>query len=178
MKVLKTFFITLAVVLAVGVLFLVGRGMLKTDTFGGGLSDTTRSEAEKDSSGDSEGGYGSQESKDGAGPGSDFAGKTSNSGEKKSSANPIVKAVVNEAIDVYIDNADGEVKEVAESMSEEDRETVTEIIAENVSLDAIPQIQSFLSSGDKDSILEYAEENFTQEQIEQLQSIMSKYVSE
>ena len=184
MKIFKSFMITLAAVLAVGVLFLVGRGMLKADTADSKDAETIKIEDAGSGQSDgntvsgSSGGFGGTGSKVGSQFVDDSGSKASSSEKKKSNANPIVKAVVSEAIDVYVDNADGEIKDVAESMTKEDRETVTEIIADNVSLDAIPQIKSYLSSGDKDSIVKYAEENFTEEQIAQLQEIMSKYVTE
>ena len=97
---------------------------------------------------------------------------------KKSKANPVTKAIVGEAMDTYIKNTSNEqVKEIAESMSEEDKDTVTEIIANNVSLDSIPEVQSYISGGDKEGLMEYAQDNFSEEEVEELKEIMSKYVS-
>ncbi len=93
----------------------------------------------------------------------------------KKPANPIVKAAVETVIDSYADSAEGETKEVLDSMSEEDKDTVTEIIASNVSLDTIGDLKGLASKGDTDAIMTYAEENLTEEEIAQLQDIMSKY---
>ena len=83
----------------------------------------------------------------------------SNKEAKKSTANPIKKAIVSEALDQYIEKSDGKVKEIAESMSEEDKDTVTEIIANNVELEDIPEVQSYISSGDTAGLMGYAQEN-------------------
>ncbi len=98
---------------------------------------------------------------------------------KKAKANPVTKAIVGEAMETYIKNSSNEtVKELGESMSEEDKDTVTEIIANNVSLDAIPEVQSYISDGNKEGLMEYAEDNFSEEEIAELKEIMSKYVTD
>lgn len=167
MKGLKTFCITLAAVLAIGVLFLVGKGMIKSGTAG---NEVTAASAVSSKS--------TTATVSGSKTGTTNTGtaKTDSTQKTKKKANPIVKAVVNEALDVYIENADGEVKEMAETMTEEDRETVTEIIAENVTLDSVSEMQSYLASGDKDAIIAYAEKNLSEEEIQQLTEIMSRYM--
>ena len=62
-------------------------------------------------------------------------------------------------------------------MSEEDKDTVTEIIANNVSLDAISDVQSYISEGDTSALLDYATENLSEEETEKLSEIMQKYVN-
>lgn len=165
MKALKSFLLTLAAVMAVGVLFLVGKGILQKDSEASSL--TVKTEAAG----------GSSVSKEAAGS-KETAGNTKTQQTERKKANPIVKAVVTEAIDVYIDNADDEVKQVAESMTEEDRDTVTEIIAGNVSLDSVTELKSYLSSGDTDSIMKYAEDNLSEEEMAELEDILSKYAQQ
>lgn len=94
---------------------------------------------------------------------------------RKSTANPVKKAIVSEAVDQYIEKSDGKVKEIAESMSEEDKDTVTEIIANNVELEDIPEVQSYISSGDTQGLMEYAQENLSADEQAQLAELMLKY---
>ena len=96
---------------------------------------------------------------------------------KTSTANPITKAIVSEALDTYAENSDGKAKEIYESMSEEDKDAVTEIIANNVSLDSVSEVQSYVNSGDASGLMDYAEENLSEEELEELKDIMSKYVT-
>lgn len=102
--------------------------------------------------------------------------QTQSNAEKKS-ANPIKKAIVSEAIDSYAEKSSGKTKEIFDSMSEEDKDTVTEIIANNVSLDSISEVQSYVNSEDASGLMEYAEENLSEEEIKELTDIMSKYVT-
>ena len=95
---------------------------------------------------------------------------------KTSTANPITKAIVSEALDTYAENATGKTKEIYESMSEEDKDTVTEIIANNVSLDSVSEVQSYVNSGDANGLMEYAKDNLSEEEVKELTEIMSKYV--
>ena len=95
---------------------------------------------------------------------------------KTSTANPITKAIVSEALDTYAENATGKTKEIYESMSEEDKDTVTEIIANNVSIDSVSEVQSYVSSGDANGLMEYAKDNLSVEEVKELTEIMSKYV--
>jgi len=95
---------------------------------------------------------------------------------KTSTANPITKAIVSEALDTYAENSDGKAKEIYESMSEEDKDAVTEIIANNVSLDSVSEVQSYVNSGDTSGLMEYAKDNLSEEEVKELTEIMSKYV--
>ena len=100
------------------------------------------------------------------------------SSKKKSSANPVTKAIVSEALDTYLEHSDGKVKEISESITEEDKDAVAEIIADNVSLDTISDVKDLIGSGDKEALAEYAEDNLSEEDQEQLKEILSKYVTE
>ncbi|WP_022769767.1 hypothetical protein [Butyrivibrio sp. NC2007] len=95
---------------------------------------------------------------------------------KTSTANPITKAIVSEALDTYAENATGKTKEIYESMSEEDKDTVAEIIANNVSIDSVSEVQSYVNSGDANGLMEYAKDNLSEEEVKELTEIMSKYV--
>ena len=137
MKAVKAFFITLAVVLLIGVIFLIGKNSIMKDV------KTTQEQT---------------------------------SSETKS-ANPVKKAIVSEALDSYAEKSSGKTKEIYDSMSEEDKDTVTEIIANNVSIDSVSEVQSYISSGDTSGLMDYAEENLSEEELEELKDIMSKYVT-
>ena len=139
MKAFKSFMITLAIVLAIGGIFLFARKSITKDV------ETTVETAQ------------------------------ASAGSKKSTANPIKKAIVSEAVDQYIEKSDGKVKEIAESMSEEDKDTVTEIIANNVELEDIPEVQAYISKGDTAGLMEYARENLSAEEQAQLAELMLKY---
>ncbi len=141
MKAAKSFAITLAVILAIGGIFLVGKNSIKKDV------ETTVEATE--------------------------TAKVT----KKSTANPIKKAIVSEALDTYVEQKGGVVKEVVDSMSEEDKDTVTEIIADNVSIDSISDVQSYISSGDSAGLMKYAQENLSEEEQAELLEIMAKYVT-
>ena len=101
--------------------------------------------------------------------------QTQSDNEKKS-ANPITKAIVSEALDSYAEQSTGKTKEIYESMSEEDKDTVTEIIANNVSIDSVSEVQSYVNSGDTNGLMEYAKDNLSEEEVKELTEIRSKYV--
>ena len=124
---------------------------------------------------------GSQDSKkssDSADAGNDDSSSSAASTKRESKANPITKAVVEKAMDAYIETADSDTKARFNSMSEEDKDIVTDIIAENVSLDSISEVQSYVAKGDKDAVAKYAQENLSEEDQKILIEIMSKYIPE
>ena len=95
---------------------------------------------------------------------------------KTSTANPITKAIVSEALDTYAEKSTGKTKEIYESMSEEDKDAVTEIIANNVTIESVSEVQSYVNSGDANGLMEYAKDNLSEEEVKELTKIMSKYV--
>ena len=139
MKAFKSFMITLAIILAIGGIFLFAGKSITKDV------ETSVETVEASAS------------------------------TKKSTANPIKKAIVSEAVDQYIEKSDGKVKEIAESMTEEDKDTVTEIIANNVELEDIPEVQAYISSGDTAGLMKYAQENLSEDEQAQLAELMLKY---
>ena len=58
-----------------------------------------------------------------------------------------------------------------------DKDAVTEIIANNVSLETIPEVKSYISNGDSEGLMDYARENLSEEEQKELLEIMSKYVT-
>lgn len=96
--------------------------------------------------------------------------------ERQSKADPITKAIVTQAMNSYITaSKDSDVKDVFGSMSEEDRDIVADMIAENVSLSSISEIQEIITSGDENALMKYAEKNLSEEDQKILAQIMEKY---
>ncbi len=148
MKALKTFLITLVVVVAVGAAVLFGRS-----TLGGNM----------------------HASMSGIGTKTETASKNDKTAKKPRKVNKFTKFAVNAAVDAYLKNSDDKTKEIADKITDEDRDVVTDIIASNVSAKDIPALQKILSDGDPDAVLEYAQDNFPEEDIEELQEILSGY---
>ena len=153
MRALKTFTITLAVILAVGAIGLIAGSAIKKHNSAEGGSGSVTS--------------GSTSSEDGSGKSS-----------SKAKANPVKKAIVSKAMDAYLDSADGKAKEIADSITEEDKDAVAEIIASNISVDSISDVQDLIGSGDKEGLTDYVEENFSEEDQAELKEILSKYVEQ
>ena len=145
MKTLKPFLITLVIIIAIGTVFLF------VQKSPGNLSDNAVVEKS--------------------------ATSTIGAGNKKTraKANPVTKAIVSKTLDTVVENEGGQIKEAFDSMSKEDKDTVTEIIAANVSLDAISELSDAAAKNDTDAIMDYAAENLSEEDIEDLQSILEKY---
>ncbi len=91
------------------------------------------------------------------------------------------KIVAEKTVDLIEDNIDKiaadhpEVKEALESLSEEDRETVTEIIADHIDTETAGEVMEYVNEGDKDGLMEYAVENLSPEEISKLAEIYSRY---
>ena len=60
-------------------------------------------------------------------------------------------------------------------MSEEDRETVTDIITENLTPSTMNDVSEYIESGDKEGLMDYAEENLSEEDYEKLKELYKKY---
>ena len=145
MKAIKPFFITLAIILAIGAIFLFVQKENKNDDNSEVTNQvTTEDAAEKNS-------------------------------KARTKANPVTKAIVSKTIDTIVEKEGGKVQEAFDSMSEEDKDTVEEIIASNVSLDAISELSTAAAENDSDAVMKYAQENFSEEDIEDLQAILEKY---
>ena len=83
---------------------------------------------------------------------------------------PIIKEeakskIAEKTVDVITDNVDKiagdnpEVKEIMESLSDEDKETVTEIISEHMDTETVTEVMEYVNEGDKDGLINYAVEN-------------------
>ncbi len=85
------------------------------------------------------------------------------------------------AVDVITKNAEKvaetnpEVARVLESMTEEDKEVVTEIIENHIDAGAATEIMGYVQDGDKDALMDYATENLSPEEIAELMKLYGKY---
>ncbi|WP_026527439.1 hypothetical protein [Butyrivibrio sp. VCD2006] len=159
MRIFKSFVITLVVVLAIGGIFLYSKDSLmksETDEVTQGIESTEDGEkAEKTG----EGG---------------IAGAINEA--KKEVVKGVAKTVVNKAIEEYAEKAGSEeVKEKLESITEEDKDKVSEIISENISIESMGDVESYISNKDMDGLMDYAEDKLTAEDYSELTDIMEKY---
>ena len=99
---------------------------------------------------------------------------------------PIVKEkakekIAEKTVDVITDNVDKiagenpEVKEMMESLSEEDKETVAEIISEHMDTETVTEVMEYVNEGDKEGLINYAVENLSPEEISELMEIYGRY---
>ena len=96
--------------------------------------------------------------------------------KRESNADPITRTIVETAMNAYIKSSkDKDVTDVYSSMSEEDKDIVIDMIAENISLSSISEMQEIMSSGDEDALTKYAEKNLSKEDQEIFHQIMKKY---
>ena len=84
-------------------------------------------------------------------------------------------------VDIITQNADKiagdnqEVKKVIESMSDEDKEVVTEIIENHMDAKTATEVMGYVNDGDKEALMKYAAENLTAEETLELINIAGKY---
>ena len=157
MKVFKSFVITLVVVLAIGGIYLYSKdSLLKTEDV-----EVTES-AEGESTENAE-----KTEKTG------IAGAID--GAKKEVVKNVAKTAMDKAIDQYAEKSSDEVKEKLESITEEDKDKVSEIIADNISLESMGDVQSYISNKDMDGLMDYAEDKLTAEDYSELTDILEKY---
>ena len=146
MKAVKTFAITLAIIIAMGGAILVGKSLMNNE------ADTSVASTKVSTT-----------------------KNTKNTKTTKKKANPIKKAIVSEALNTYVDKQGGTAKEIMDSMSEEDKDTVTEIIAQNFTASTISDLDSYISDDDPEGLMKYAQDNLTEEEVAELEEIMKKY---
>ena len=153
MKIFKSFAVTLVIVLAIGAIFLYSKDSLmksETRTIGDEVTESTE--------------------------------KTKKSGissviddAKKEVVKGVAKTVVDKAIESYAEKSDPEIKEKLESITEEDKDKVSEIISENISIEAMEDVESYISNKDVDGLMDYAQDKLTAEDYSELTGIFEKY---
>ena len=90
-------------------------------------------------------------------------------------------AAAEKTVDIITQNADKiaetnpEVAQILESMTPEDKETVTEIIESHIDAETAGEVMKYVNEGDKDALIEYATENLSPEEIAELVNMYGKY---
>ena len=157
MKTFKSFMITLVIVLAIGAIFLYSKdSLLKTKSEE--VTETTETESAESKE---------EPKKDPITSAIDDA--------KKEVVKSVAKTVVDKAIDSYADKSDPEVKEKLEAITEEDKDKVSEIISENISLENMGDVESYISNKDVDGLMDYAQDKLTEEEYSELTGLLEKY---
>ena len=152
MRLVKTFVATLAAVLVLGGAFLVGKSyIVKSDEETNSVESAETAKSEKESIADS---------------------------IKKKAIESVAETIVETAIKQYGGDSAEDLQKVMDSVTEEDKEKVTEILADNMSLDSIGDVQSYVSNKDVDGLMEYAQEKLTEEDYSELTGIFEKYSEE
>ncbi len=91
------------------------------------------------------------------------------------------KAVAEKTVDLLTENVDKiakdhpEIKEALESLSDEDRETITEIVAEHLDTESAGEVMDYVTKGDKEGLMEYAIEKLSPEEMLKIAELYKKY---
>ncbi len=149
-KTFQSFIITFVVVLAIGGIFLYSKDTL----FGSDGSEKAINSSEN-------------------GAKSGVTGAIQDA--KKEVLKSVAKTIVDKAVDQYAGNASSEVKEILDSVSEEDKDRVTDIMIDNISIEDIPDVESYISNKDVNGLKDYAKEKLTEEDYSELTGILEKY---
>ncbi|MBQ3791008.1 MAG: hypothetical protein II800_08745 [Lachnospiraceae bacterium] len=123
------------------------------------------------------GGAGSQ-SADGGGSGDGGSGKSGarKGGVKYHAASVLVDQAIEKAVQSEGGGEQGEaMREALRNMPEEDKEKVTQIVADHMDAGTISEVASDIANGDTGSVLEYAQENFSDEEMDTLRDMAEKY---
>ena len=101
---------------------------------------------------------------------------------------PIIKektkqAAAEKTVEVLTQNAEilagdnEQVKKAISNMSEEDKETLTEIVEEHMDAETVSKVMEYVNTQDKEGLIEYATENLSEEEIIKLMGIYYKYAN-
>ena len=103
-------------------------------------------------------------------------GSARKGGIKYRAASVIVDQAIERAIRSDGGGEQGEaMRKALRNMPEEDKETVTQIVADHMDAGTIQEVASDLAEGDTESVLEYAKENFSEEEMDTLREMATKY---
>ena len=94
---------------------------------------------------------------------------------KKAAAEKTVEVITQNAEIIAGDNE--EVKEAIQNMSEEDKETLTEIVEDHMDAETVSEVMGYVEKKDKEGLMKYASENLSEEEIIKLIGIYSKYAN-
>ncbi len=157
MKIVKTFVATLAVVLAIGGIYLYRADIAKkaSSLINGQESTEATTDASEEKI---------------ANPLTEIGNDI-----KKKAVAGIAETIVEQAVKQYGGDKAEDVQKIMDSVSEEDKEKVTEIIIDNMSLDSIGDVQSYVDNKDVEGLMEYAQDKLTAEDYSELTGIFEKY---
>ena len=156
-RILKSFVVTFVIVLAIGAIYLYSKDSLfKTDN--ADATETAGAENTDKSSGN---------------PITSAINDT-----KKEVIKSVAKTVVDKAVEQYAGDSDSKVKDVYDSVSEEDKDKVADILVDNMSIDDMTDVQEYISNQDVDGLKDYAKEKLTEEDYSELTGILEKYSAE
>ena len=91
------------------------------------------------------------------------------------------KAAADKAVEIMYDNVEKiagknpKVKEALESMSEEDKEKVSEIVAEHMDAETMTDVMEYVNKNDQAGLVEYAAKNFSPEEMNEFKDLYEKY---
>ncbi|MDO4621609.1 MAG: hypothetical protein Q4B22_01520 [Eubacteriales bacterium] len=86
--------------------------------------------------------------------------------------------VVDKTVDSLVDQITAdhpEVQEIVTTLSPEDKESLTEIVENNLSPDTLTDLGTYIQNEDVDGAIQYAQENLSEEDFNRLYSIYSAY---
>ena len=154
---IKSFVVTLVIVLAIGAIYLYSKDSL----FKSENADGTEQAGSENADGTKDGG---------------ITGAIEDA--KKEVIKNVAKTVVDKAVEQYAGESSSQVKEMLDSVSEEDKDKVADILVDNMSIDDISDVQEYITNQDVDGLKEYAKDKLTEEDYSELTDILEKYSSE
>ncbi|SFC34876.1 hypothetical protein [Butyrivibrio sp. YAB3001] len=92
---------------------------------------------------------------------------------KKVAAEKTVDMITKNAEKIAVENP--QVAEVLESLTEEDKQVVSEIIENHMDSETVGEVMGYVTNGDKESLVKYAADNLTAEEISELMKLYGKY---
>jgi cytoskeletal protein RodZ len=95
---------------------------------------------------------------------------------KEKAVNTMTEKLIQSEIasDVTI-SGDVSAQEILDSMSEEDRSTVEQIMDDNLTPEVMAKASAYLAKGDTDGLKDYAKETLSDEEIQQVKDLYAKY---
>ena len=156
-KIVKSFVVTLVVLLAIGAIYLYSKDSL----FKSENADNTEEAAAENTDDSKSGGI-----------------TCAIEDAKKEVIKSVAKTVVYKAVEQYAGESSSEVKEMLDSVSEEDKDKVTDIIVDNMSIEDMSDVQEYISNKDVDGLKDYAKDKLTEEDYSELTDILEKYSNE
>ncbi len=154
---IKSFVVTLVIVLAIGAIYLYSKDSL----FKSENADGTEQAGSENADGTKDGG---------------ITGAIEDA--KKEVIKNVAKTVVDKAVEQYAGESSSQVKEMLDSVSEEDKDKVADILVDNMSIDDISDVQEYITNQDVGGLKEYAKDKLTEEDYSELTDILEKYSSE